>query len=44
MAAQNVTKPKNNDSDNLKSKIELILSEILSDKHHAKITIKFEKR
>lgn len=44
MAAQNVTKPKNNDGNNLKSKIERILSEILSDKHQAKITIKFEKR
>lgn len=42
MAAQNVTKPKDND-DNLKNKIEKILSEILSDKHDAKITIKFEK-
>ena len=28
----------------LKSKIEKILSEILSDKHDAKITLRFEKK
>lgn len=34
----------NKDKQHLKSKIERILSEILSDRHNAKITLKFTKQ
>lgn len=36
-----ISQPKKED---LKSKIERVLSEILSDKHNAKITLKFTKQ
>lgn len=32
-----------NTSKNLKSRIELLLSEILSDKHECRVVLKFEK-